>query len=97
MLAFPTIITLHTICMGFLAGASSAIDLRILGATPGIPLSSLEDQSSRHMRTLTHLAVRCLSANQIACALTSMMARSTKRSNQRCYGAAATTCASFVA
>jgi hypothetical protein len=26
MLAFPTIITLHTICMGLLAGASSAID-----------------------------------------------------------------------
>jgi hypothetical protein len=41
MLAFPTIITLHTICMGFLAGASSAIDLRILGAAPGIPLISL--------------------------------------------------------
>jgi hypothetical protein len=41
MLAFPTIITLHTICMGFLAGTSSAIDLRILGAAPGIPLGSL--------------------------------------------------------
>ena len=41
MLAFPTIITLHTICLGFLAGASSAIDLRILGAAPGIPLGSL--------------------------------------------------------
>ncbi len=41
MLAFPTIITLHTICMGFLAGASSAIDLRILGAARGIPLASL--------------------------------------------------------
>jgi hypothetical protein len=38
MLAFPTIITLHTICMGFLAGTSSAIDLRILGAAQGIPL-----------------------------------------------------------
>jgi hypothetical protein len=41
MLAFPTIITLHTICMGLLAGASSAIDLRILGVAPGIPLGSL--------------------------------------------------------
>src|SRR5262249_61758661 len=41
MLAFPTIITLHTICMGFLAGASSAIDLRILGMARGIPLDSL--------------------------------------------------------
>ena len=41
MLGFPTIITLHTICMGFLAGASSAIDLRILGAAAGIPLDPL--------------------------------------------------------
>jgi hypothetical protein len=41
MLAFPTIITLHTICMGFLAGASSAIALRILGVAPGIPLEPL--------------------------------------------------------
>lgn len=38
MLAFPTIITLHTICMGLLAGTSSAIDFRILGAAQGIPL-----------------------------------------------------------
>jgi hypothetical protein len=36
--AFPTIITVHTICMGLLAGGSSAIDLRILGFAPGIPL-----------------------------------------------------------
>jgi hypothetical protein len=41
MLAFPTIITLHTIGMGFLAGTSSAIALRILGAAPGIPLDAL--------------------------------------------------------
>jgi hypothetical protein len=41
MLAFPTIITLHTICMGLLAGASAAIDLRILGAASGIPLPPL--------------------------------------------------------
>ena len=41
MLAFPTIITLHTIGMGFLAGSSSAIDLRILGAAPGIPLGAM--------------------------------------------------------
>src|ERR1700684_530416 len=41
MLAFPTIITLHTICMGFLAGASTAMDLRILGMAPGVPLESL--------------------------------------------------------
>jgi hypothetical protein len=36
--AFPGIITIHTICMGFLAGGSAAIDLRILGFAPAIPL-----------------------------------------------------------
>jgi hypothetical protein len=41
MLAFPTIITVHTICMGLLAGTSSAIDLRILGVAPAIPMDSL--------------------------------------------------------
>ena len=35
---FPVIVTLHTIGMGFLAGGSVAIDLRILGAAPSIPL-----------------------------------------------------------
>ena len=44
----------------------------------------MEDRSSRRMRTLvTHLAGRGLSLNQIACALISMMARSTTRSKQR--------------
>src|SRR5437879_1734373 len=38
LLAFPTIITLHTIGMGFLAGGSAAIDLRILGFAPRMPL-----------------------------------------------------------
>jgi hypothetical protein len=35
MLAFPTIITLHTICMGLLARANAGIDVRILGMAPG--------------------------------------------------------------
>jgi hypothetical protein len=39
--AFPAIITLHTIGMGFLAGGSAAIDLRILGFAPGISLKAL--------------------------------------------------------
>ena len=44
----------------------------------------MEDRSFRRVRTLvTRLAVRGLSANQIACELISMTARSTKRSNQR--------------
>jgi hypothetical protein len=43
----------------------------------------MEDRSSRRMRTLvTRKARRGLSANEIACALISMMARSTC-SNQR--------------
>jgi hypothetical protein len=41
MLAFPTIITAHTICMGLLAGTSSAINLRILGVARSIPLDAL--------------------------------------------------------
>jgi hypothetical protein len=41
LLAFPTIITLHTIGMGFLAGGSAAIDLRILGVAKGMPLNAM--------------------------------------------------------
>ena len=41
MLAFPTIITAHTIGMGLLAGGSCAIDLRILGVARGIPLEGM--------------------------------------------------------
>jgi hypothetical protein len=39
--AFPAIITLHTLGMGFLAGGSAAIDLRILGFAPGISLKAM--------------------------------------------------------
>jgi hypothetical protein len=39
--AFPAIITLHTIGMGFLAGGSAAIDLRVLGFAPQIPLKTM--------------------------------------------------------
>jgi hypothetical protein len=42
LLAFPTIITLHTIGMGFLAGGAAAISLRLLGFAPGIPLKPIE-------------------------------------------------------
>jgi hypothetical protein len=35
MPAFPTIITLHAICMGLLARASAVIDIRTLGMAPG--------------------------------------------------------------
>jgi uncharacterized protein DUF6644 len=40
--AFPAIITLHTIGMGFLAGTSTAIDLRVLGFAPRVPLKPLD-------------------------------------------------------
>jgi hypothetical protein len=41
LFAFPAIITLHTLGMGFLAGGSTAIDLRILGFAPGISLKAM--------------------------------------------------------
>jgi hypothetical protein len=37
-LVFPVVVTLHTIGMGFVAGGSAAIDLRILGVAPRMPL-----------------------------------------------------------
>ena len=42
MLAFPTILTIHTIGMGFLAGTNWAIALRIFGFAPSVPLPALE-------------------------------------------------------
>jgi hypothetical protein len=39
--AFPAILSLHTIGMGFAAGMSGAIDLRILGFAPSVPLLEL--------------------------------------------------------
>jgi hypothetical protein len=41
-LAFPAIIVLHTVGMGFLVGTNLAIDLRILGFAPRMPLAPLE-------------------------------------------------------
>ena len=41
LLAFPGIITLHALGMGFLAGGSAAIDLRILGAARGVSLKAM--------------------------------------------------------
>ena len=36
--AFPAIISCHTVGMGLVAGISAAIDLRILGVAPAVPL-----------------------------------------------------------
>ena len=40
--AYPTILTLHTVGLGLLVGPSWALDLRLLGAVPAIPLRALE-------------------------------------------------------
>lgn len=42
MLVFPTILTVHVLGTGFLAGTSSAIALRILGVARQVPLGLLE-------------------------------------------------------
>jgi hypothetical protein len=39
--AFPVILTLHAIGMGFAAGLSAMLDLRVLGVGRGIPLDEL--------------------------------------------------------
>src|SRR5690606_4056647 len=40
-MAFPAIISVHAIGMGFLAGIASMINLRILGVVPNVPLAKL--------------------------------------------------------
>jgi uncharacterized protein DUF6644 len=41
MYAFPLILSAHTLGMGFLAGTSAGIDLRLLGIANRVPLSAL--------------------------------------------------------
>jgi hypothetical protein len=41
MLAFPTILSFHTLGMGFLAGTSAGMDLRLLGIANRVPLAEL--------------------------------------------------------
>jgi hypothetical protein len=41
MLAFPFFLVLHAWGMGLLAGANAALDLRILGFAPRVPLSAM--------------------------------------------------------
>ena len=41
MLAFPLVLSMHTLGMGFLAGTSAGIDLRLLGVANRVPLSDL--------------------------------------------------------
>jgi len=41
-LAFPTVLTLHTVGMGFLVGTNAAVDLRVLGVVSQMPLKPME-------------------------------------------------------
>lgn len=42
LLAFPFILTVHAWGMGLLAGSNAAVDLRILGFAPRVPLSAMD-------------------------------------------------------
>jgi hypothetical protein len=41
LLAYPTVIFLHTLGLGFLVGINAAVALRILGVAPQIPIAPL--------------------------------------------------------
>ena len=41
LLAYPSVLFLHTVGMGFVAGISALIDLRILGCAPEVPLGGM--------------------------------------------------------
>ena len=41
-LAFPNILFLHTLAMGFVAGTNAAVDFRVLGFAPGLRLAPME-------------------------------------------------------
>ncbi len=40
--AYPTVLTLHTLGLGILVGANAALDVRLLGFGPRIPLADFE-------------------------------------------------------
>src|SRR5882757_5198685 len=42
ILAYPSILLLHTIGMALVVGIAAAIDLRILGFAPAVPLAPME-------------------------------------------------------
>jgi hypothetical protein len=41
LLAFPTVLILHAIGMGFAAGIAVAFDLRVLGVAPHVPFAAM--------------------------------------------------------
>jgi hypothetical protein len=42
LFAFPTVLSFHTLGMGIVAGLSAAMDLRILGFAPRVPLTQMK-------------------------------------------------------
>jgi hypothetical protein len=42
VLAFPAILSVHTVGMGLVAGINAIVALRILGMAPGVPLAELK-------------------------------------------------------
>lgn len=42
LMAFPLVLIVHTVGMGFLVGANVAVDLRVLGLAPFVPLRLME-------------------------------------------------------
>jgi hypothetical protein len=40
--AFPFVLILHTVGLAFLVGANVALDVRVLGVAPGVPIRTLE-------------------------------------------------------
>ncbi len=39
--AFPALVVMHTIGMGVVVGTAAAIDLRLLGVAPGVPVAAM--------------------------------------------------------
>ena len=39
--AYPTVLTLHTIGLGLLVGANAALDFRLLGFAPAVPIAGM--------------------------------------------------------
>ena len=47
--AYPTVLTLHTVGLGIVVGASAVVDFRLLGFAPRIPLPSLSPLFRVHL------------------------------------------------
>jgi len=59
--AQPTVLTLHTMGMGVLVGASWVLDLRLLGINRNVPLSAFRCPTYRYSHTLSNDTSCCAS------------------------------------